>query len=83
MRDKVAHFFLSRQDSLVDPNDFSIALSSGGKRTVRTSLLDFLVAVRSDRKPDREVLFLFRFLASKFHMPRSFVTNKHLRATQA
>ncbi len=67
-------------DDLVDPRDFSISLRTPrSKKTVKVSLVDFLVSVGSDQKPRDEIVSLYNFFALKFHIPFALIQNPHLR----
>ena len=73
--------FLQRNvdlDKMVDPRDFSITLRSQ-KRQVRVSLLDFLLAVREERKPSSDIALLYKLFTKKLLLPRSFVSNTYLQ----
>ncbi len=65
-------------DSLVDPSDFTITLRVKRKKIV-VSLIDFLVSLRSEERPPKNVTILFRFFSSQFRFPMSFIANDILR----
>ncbi len=64
--------------SLVNPSDFTIVLKVN-RKTVVTSLIDFLVSLRSQEKPTRNVTLLFRFFSGHFRFPTSFILNPYLK----
>jgi hypothetical protein len=75
--------FLERNvdlDKIVNGKDFSIELSrKSSESSVKASLLDFLIALREEKKrPSPEVRALFKFFSRSCHFPNSFVNNTYL-----
>ena len=91
MREIIKHFdepeilisalnFIQRNvnlEEILDANDFSIILA-GTNKTIKVSLLDFLLSLRSRNAPSYKVKALFRYLTSKMLFPECFVSNKDM-----
>ncbi len=76
--------FKNFSSSLLTPNDLCIPINVGPSsrsRTRKVPIIDFLLSLRMAQRPDSDVLRLKKLIDSKMTLPRTLITNAHLRST--
>lgn len=63
---------------ILNPKDLTITLKTS-RKNVAVSLLDFVLSLREESEPDPNILRLYKYFSARFHFPKCFIKNTHIR----